>query len=120
MFFLDTRLALLAVALVVLALGVSVTVNLLRQRLEREHLQITGMNAGGIFQALSGIAKLRACGAERRAFTRWATGAAREKTVFLRLRRLGNLLRAVEAGQTVFCALMLYGATVALSPDIAP
>ncbi|MDQ1078126.1 NHLP bacteriocin export ABC transporter permease/ATPase subunit [Pseudoroseomonas cervicalis] len=66
------RLTLVALAMLVLLLGVTLLLGWLRIRHEREVVSLGGESAGLLLQLASGIAKLRLAAAEQRAFLRWA------------------------------------------------
>jgi NHLM bacteriocin system ABC transporter ATP-binding protein len=72
LFYYNSKLALLAVALVAVALVFSVGAARLRLRHARALAAVEGRIAGLVFQLLGGIAKLRTTGAEGRAFANWA------------------------------------------------
>lgn len=120
LFFIHVGLAMMATVLVLLSLLTTVIVNGQRLRLERRNQEMLGAIAGRVYQILAGIAKLRAAGAEGRAFAAWAALVARQKNLAARARWLSNLLAAIDAAHVVVCALLLYAMTALLVPDIAP
>jgi ATP-binding cassette subfamily C protein len=94
--------------------------NYWRLRLERISQQLQGQNAGRVLQILNGIAKLRAAGAEKRAFTLWAASYSKQKAIAFRIRNLSGALAAFDAGYIVVCFLSLYAAAAFISDDMAP
>jgi ATP-binding cassette subfamily C protein len=85
------RLALAAGALLL----VLAAVNLVVFRLQLPHLRhaqaVNGRLQGLVFQLMGGIAKLRASGAEARAFSRWARAYAEERSAIYRADRIGTV-----------------------------
>lgn len=120
LFFIDFRLALAALALVTLELTWTLALNYLALLQERRSLKINGDVASKVLQLLSGIAKLRAHGAERRAFALWAGLYARQRTIATRVRRIGITLATIDAGYGLVCSIALFAMVVWLIPDIVP
>lgn len=118
LFYYNVKLALLALALVALAMVATVTASLLRLRHERDLADMEGRISGQVLQLLSGIAKLRAAGAETRAFFRWALRYGRQQEHAFRARMVGS---ALDVFNSVFPTLanMLIFAVIAfhLSED---
>jgi ATP-binding cassette subfamily C protein len=118
LFLLDWRLGLVASALVAVALAVTVVLNALRLRLERRMFQAQGDIASSVFQVLTGISKLRANGAEKRAFSLWAGRFAQQKTLDFGIRRIANALEVFNAGFVVLASLALFAAVAAIAPNM--
>jgi ATP-binding cassette subfamily C protein len=118
LFLVDWRLGLITSALVAFALVVTVILNLLRLRLERRMFEAQGDIASRVFQLLTGVAKLRANGAEKRAFSLWAGAFAYQKTLDFGIRRIANLLDVFNAGYIVLASLVLFAAVAVLLPDM--
>jgi NHLM bacteriocin system ABC transporter ATP-binding protein len=118
LFFVSWQLALLATVLVAVALLVTTALNW-GLGLERQMFQVQGDIASRVFQILNGIAKLRACGAEKRAFSLWAKDFSRQKTLDFKIRRLSNMLSVFNAGYVVLTSLLLFAAVDSFMPDIS-
>ena len=118
LFAVDWRLGLLTGLLVALVVAVTVAANAFRLRLERRTFAVRGDIASRVFQILSGIAKLRANRAEKRAFALWASQFARQKALDLRIRRIANGLEVFNAGYAVLAAICLYAAVWRLNPGM--
>lgn len=119
LFFIDARLAGLALALVVLELAWTLAFDYAALLQERRNARLGGEVASKVLQLLSGIAKLRACGAESRAFALWAGLYARQKTIALRVRRNAIVLATLDAGYGLVCSIALFAAVAWFVPDIA-
>ncbi|EGY00388.1 ABC-type bacteriocin/lantibiotic exporter [Nitrospirillum viridazoti Y2] len=116
LFTIDWRLGLLVAVLAGIAMAAAVGINLLRLRLERRMIAVQGDLASRVFQLLTGMAKLRANGAEKRAFALWATRFAQQKTLSFGVQRLGNRLEVFNAGYVVLASLCLFAAVEAAAP----
>jgi len=118
LFFLDLRLALMAMLLVGLQLAWTLIMNYRALLIERQSATLSGRIASQVFQMLTGIAKLRAHGAERRAFSIWAGLFAQQKALDMRIHRLGNTSATFDAGFGLLCSILLFGAVAFLLPDM--
>ncbi|MDG3439605.1 NHLP bacteriocin export ABC transporter permease/ATPase subunit [Nitrospirillum amazonense] len=116
LFTIDWRLGLLVALLAGIAMAAAVGINLLRLRLERRMIAVQGDLASRVFQLLTGMAKLRANGAEKRAFALWATRFAQQKTLSFGVQRLGDRLEVFNAGYVVLASLCLFAAVEAAAP----
>jgi ATP-binding cassette subfamily C protein len=119
LFFIDLRLALLAALLVGLELTWTLALDYAVLLQERRSARISGDVASKVLQLLSGIAKLRAHGAERRAFSLWAGLYGRQRTILIRVRRIGIALATIDAGYSLVCSIALFAAVAWLLPDLA-
>jgi ATP-binding cassette subfamily C protein len=79
LFFYSVKLAFVALALVLSAVLFTVVINFLILREQRHLAEISGRLSGMVFQFLSAVGKLRATGAETRAFHQWAAQYARQQ-----------------------------------------
>lgn len=118
LFFLDLRLAVMAMLLVGLQLAWTLGMNYRALLIERQSATLSGRIASQVFQLLTGIAKIRAHGAERRAFSIWAGLFAQQKALDLRIHRLGNTSATFDAGFGLLCSILLFGAVAFLLPDM--
>ncbi|MEA1648123.1 NHLP bacteriocin export ABC transporter permease/ATPase subunit [Nitrospirillum sp. BR 11164] len=116
LFTIDWRLGLLVAVLAGIAMAAAVGINLLRLRLERRMIAVQGDLASRVFQLLTGMAKLRANGAETRAFALWATRFAQQKTLSFGVQRLANRLEVFNAGYVVLASLCLFAAVEGATP----
>lgn len=119
MLMLNWRLGLVATALVALILVVTVGVNVWRLRMERQLYALQGAIASRVLQILNGISKLRAGGAEDRAFVLWARDFARQKQVDMQVRGLGNLLDVFNASFIVLASASLFASIAFFQKDIS-
>ena len=118
LFFLDLRLAVMAILLVGLQLTWNVVMNYRALLIERQSAALSGRIASQVFQILTGIAKVRAHGAERRAFSIWAGLFAQQKALDMRIHRIGNASATFDAAFGLSCSMLLFGAVAFLLPDM--
>lgn len=119
MFMLNWQLGLVATALVVLILVVTVGVNFWRLRMERQLYALQGAIASRILQILNGISKLRAGGAEDRAFVLWARDFAQQKQVDMKVRGLSNMLNVFNTSFLVLASATLFASIAFFQKDIS-
>lgn len=118
LFFLDLRLAAMAILLVGVQLAWTLVMNYRALLIERQSAALSGRIASQVFQLLTGIAKLRAHGAERRAFSIWAGLFAQQKALDMRIHGIGNTSATFDAGFGLLCSILLFGAVAFLLPDM--
>lgn len=119
MFMLNWQLALVATVLVALIVVVTVGANFWRLRMERQLYALQGAIASRVLQLLSGISKLRAGGAEDRAFVLWARAFAQQKQVDLKVRGVSNLLDVFNTSFIVLASATLFASIAFFQKDIS-
>lgn len=119
MFMLNWQLGLVATALVALILVVTVGVNFWRLRMERQLYALQGAIASRVLQILNGISKLRAGGAEDRAFVLWARDFAQQKQVDMKVRGLGNMLSVFNVSFIVLASATLFASIAFFQKDLS-
>ncbi|MDB5758673.1 MAG: bacteriocin export transporter permease/ATPase subunit [Burkholderia sp.] len=120
LFFLDAGLGLLAVLLVGLKLIWTLGLDYRALRLQRHGAKLSGEIASRVFQILNGIAKLRSQGAENRAFALWAALFSRQKSLDVRVRRVGITLGTIDGAYGLVCSMAMFAAVAFLTPDMRP
>jgi NHLM bacteriocin system ABC transporter ATP-binding protein len=108
MFLYSPPLALRGLALIAVAIGVTVLGSLLQLRPQRQMIQLRTRLSGLVFQLLASTNKLRAAGAEARAFSLWAARFERQRQVQVQIRRTGNWMRAFSGGVPLLAAMVLF------------
>lgn len=120
LFFLDLGLGMLAIVLVGLKVIWTLALNFRALRVQRHGAKLSGEIASRVFQILSGIAKLRAQGAESRAFALWASLFSRQKSLDIKVRRIGITLDTVDGAYGLVCSMAMFAAVAFLMPDMRP
>ena len=98
LFYYSWKLALLGMGLTFIAL-VPLLLGIIKVRYERVLSDLEGQLSGIMFQFISGISKLRAAGAEARAFSAWAKVFSKEKTA---KKKAGYVQNVVEVWNSIF------------------
>jgi NHLM bacteriocin system ABC transporter ATP-binding protein len=102
MFAYDLRLALLALVLTVIFVGLTVGANYLQLRQQRREMTLRGRIAGLVLNLISGVSKLRIAGAEQHAFRVWAQQFATQRKISF---TIGNIQNLATTFSTVFPVL---------------
>jgi NHLM bacteriocin system ABC transporter ATP-binding protein len=108
MFYYDSRLALITVALVLLATIITVVSGVQLLRYQRLVTQKRGEISGLIAQLIGGIAKLRVAGAEGRAFFMWASGFSEQKKLAFKARSVDNYQAVFVAVYPIIASMLIY------------
>ncbi len=90
MFAYHSSLATLAVMLTVLYVGVNTGANYLQLRYQRLEFQFRGRITGLVLNLLTGVTKLRVCGAEQHAFRVWAEQFAQQRKLTFKVGTIRN------------------------------
>jgi NHLM bacteriocin system ABC transporter ATP-binding protein len=102
------RLGLLAVAVVLLTVWLTVSLARKAVALDRDNLAVQGRVSALVFQMISGVAKLRVAAAEGRLFSKW-TELFRESTdLALRSRSYKNLIKVYNDMLPLLSSLLLF------------
>ena len=109
LFYYNVKLALLALVLVWTAVGVTVLVGLWRLHHERHLATLEGEISGQVLQLLTGIAKLRAAGAETRAFFNWAMRYGQQQEHTFRARMVGMVLDVFNSVFPILANMLIFG-----------
>jgi NHLM bacteriocin system ABC transporter ATP-binding protein len=90
MFSYHSSLAVLAVLLTVLFVGVNTGANYAQLRYQRLEFQLRGRITGLVLNLLTGVTKLRVCGAEQHAFRIWAEQFASQRRLTFKIGTIRN------------------------------
>ncbi|PRC92801.1 NHLP bacteriocin export ABC transporter permease/ATPase subunit [Solimicrobium silvestre] len=91
LFYYDIKLGVVAIILVLAAIGFNLLVGRVTARLTREAADKNGKISGMVLEYLNGIAKLRITGAESRAFSNWSTSFVMQRRLLMRASGWGNI-----------------------------
>jgi NHLM bacteriocin system ABC transporter ATP-binding protein len=104
----STSLALLAIALTLVFLGVSTLGNILQLRYQRQQMSMRGAITGLVVQLITGVGKLRACGAEPHGFRVWARAFADQRRVAFRAGQVQNAVGVFNAAYPLLSSIALF------------
>lgn len=102
MFAYHSSLAVLAVMLTLLYVGVNTGANYLQLRFQRIEFQMRGRITGLVLNLLTGVTKLRVSGSEQHAFRVWAEQFASQRRISF---KVGNIRNAAQVFSAVFPVL---------------
>jgi NHLM bacteriocin system ABC transporter ATP-binding protein len=108
MLYYSWRLTVVALGLVSVSIAATVLLGRMQLKVTRELARILGMISGEVLQFVSGIAKLRVSGAEKRAFGVWSTSYAHQKVLTWRARQRANYFSVFNAFFTVLGPMLIF------------
>lgn len=108
LFYYSWRLALVATALVIVLMSVTMLLVWLQVRQQRDLFRLQGKISSLLFGLLGGLSKLRVGGAVPRAFTLWAQRFAEQRQLTLRAQRIANVQTTINACFSILTSLTLF------------
>jgi ATP-binding cassette subfamily C protein len=108
LFFIDSRLALLATLLVLIAIIATLLAGFLQARHQRELANVQGRISGVVLQIITGISKLRIAGVEGRVFAFWAKEFSVQRSLNYKTRAIGNSLTVFNSAFTVLAPAAIF------------
>ncbi len=110
LFVYSPRLAMVATLLIVAYLIIVLLFTLRGLVRQRKVYDLDGRISGLLLQYITGVAKLKVSGSERRAFANWADLFARKRELDFQIRKLTDLKLAVLAVYPIVCSMVLFSA----------
>lgn len=110
LFYLDLRLAILAILLFVIILAATTLAAFIQLQFERDSQHLHGKVNGIVLQLLSGISRLRVAAAENRALAFWARHFSLKTRLFYRAQSVANYLGTFMAAVPVISSLAVFAA----------
>lgn len=110
LFYYSTKLALVAVGLMLIVVIITVACSVIKLRHERQLAAVEGDLSGLVLQLLSSVAKLRTTGSEGRAFALWARDFARHRNLTFKAEGVGNILETFNAIFPLLCSMTIFAA----------
>ena len=117
LFYLDHRLALLALLLFLIVTGVTCWGAVVQLRYERENYRAQGRVSSIVLQLLTGISRLRIAGAEKRALAFWARSFSRRAKLSFQAQSVGNNVATFVASVPVLSSCVIYAAVAFLGSE---
>ncbi|ODS52727.1 MAG: NHLP bacteriocin export ABC transporter permease/ATPase subunit [Acidobacteria bacterium SCN 69-37] len=108
MFAYHSSLAMLAVVLTVIYVSVNTGANYLQLRYQRLEFQLRGRITGLVLNLLTGVTKLRVCGAEQHAFRVWAEQFAQQRKLTFRVGTIRNAALVFGAVFPVLSSIAIF------------
>ena len=119
MFTYSLPLALLGIALTLVFIGFTTTANYLQLRSQRSQLAMKGHITGLVLQLISGVGKLRVCGAENHGFRVWAREFADQRRLAFRVGQIQNAVTVFNAGFPVLSSMAIFAVLVSVQQNAA-
>jgi ATP-binding cassette subfamily C protein len=108
MYWYSPTLAVWATLIIVLVMSVTLGGTWVQRRPQREMIEIQAKLSGLVLQLLTSIAKLRVAAAEIPAFARWVRHFSDQRRLQYKVRRVGNVLAALQAGVPLLASLVIF------------
>jgi NHLM bacteriocin system ABC transporter ATP-binding protein len=110
----DTTLALVAIVLTLVFVAVNMTANYLQLRYQRQEFAVRGAITGLVLNLLTGVTKLRVCGAEQHAFRIWAEQFAGQRRLTFMVGSIQNLAGVFTSTYPVICSIAIFSTMVSV------
>lgn len=110
----SVSLALLAIVLTFVFIGFTTTANWIQLRFQRRQLGIRGEITGLVLQLISGVGKLRVCGAEPHGFRVWARSFAEQRRVTFRAGQVQNTVAVFNSAYPILSSIAIFATLVAV------
>ncbi len=114
MFTFNLRLALLAILLTAIYVGFNLVANYLQLRYQRIELQLRGRITGLVLNLLTGVTKIRVCGAENHAFRVWAEQFARQRRISFTVGTIQNVATVFTVVYPVISSIAIFATMVSI------
>jgi NHLM bacteriocin system ABC transporter ATP-binding protein len=108
LFYYSPSLALVATVMTLIAVAVTSAIGMAQVRLQRDISTTMGRISGMVVEFISGIAKFRVAGAERRAFVLWVKEFAEQKRLSFESATINTLLAVFNAVYVSVCVGVLF------------
>ena len=114
MFTFSLYLAAVAIVLTLVFVAVNVTANYLQLRYQRREFTVRGTISGLVLNLLTGVTKIRVCGAEEHAFRVWAQQFAYQRRLTFQVGTIQVLQTVFIATYSVICSIAIYYTVVSM------
>ena len=105
-------LAMLAIALTFVFIGFTTTANVLQLRFQRQQMGMRGAITGLVVQLITGVGKLRVCGAEPHGFRVWARAFAEQRRVSFKAGQVQNAVGVFNSAFPLFASISTFATLV--------
>ncbi len=114
MFSFNLRLALLAILLTAIYVGTNMGANYLQLRYQRVEMQLRGRITGLVLNLLTGVTKLRVCGAEFHAFRVWAEQFAQQRRISFTVGTIQNVATTFTVIYPVISSMAIFATMMSI------
>ncbi len=102
------RMALYALALVIIGAAVTFACSFLQLRYEKELVEKSNKISGLVLQIIGGIAKFRVAGAEKRAFYQWAKSFGKQREIEFKNKTIENILVTFNEVFPIISSILIF------------
>jgi NHLM bacteriocin system ABC transporter ATP-binding protein len=120
MFSFNLNLALLAILLTFIFVGVNMTANYLQLRYQRIELRMRGRITGLVLNLLTGVTKIRVCGAESHAFRVWAEQFAQQRRIAFTVGTIQNVATVFTRVYPVISSIAIFATMISIQRSAVP
>jgi NHLM bacteriocin system ABC transporter ATP-binding protein len=114
MFGYNMSLALLAILLTAIYVGFNFGANYLQLTYQRVEIQLRGRISGLVLNLLTGVTKLRVCGAEYHAFRVWAEQFARQRKLTFTIGNIQNVAAVFSSVFPILSSIAIFNAMISV------
>jgi NHLM bacteriocin system ABC transporter ATP-binding protein len=104
----NVTLAALGIGLTVVFVTFSTTANYLQLRYQRTQMGMNGRLTGLVIQLISGVGKLRVCGAEEHGFRVWAREFAEQRRLSFKVGQVKNVVAVFNSAFPIFASMAIF------------
>jgi len=115
LFYYDLKLALIASLLVLAAVGLTLFLGFYQIRYERQIVTMSNKISGLVLQLINSVGKLKAAGAEKRAFYLWSKDFSRQKKINFKNKTIENWLETFNSVLPVSSSMVIFYAAASSS-----
>lgn len=108
LFVYSSKMAVYALALILVPVAVTFACSLLQLRYERELTDASNKIVGQVLQIIGGIGRFRVAGAEKRAFFQWAKAFGRQKEIETKNKTLKNVLTTFNEIFPILSSMVIF------------
>lgn len=119
LFYFDTKLALVALCLILVSAVATALVSFIQIRYQRKAVALAGKISGQTLQFITGVSKLRAGGAEDRALMIWAEDFAEQRRISYKLSTVGQGFTAFNTMFGTIGSALIYVGVIYFERDTA-
>ncbi|HYM24616.1 MAG TPA: NHLP bacteriocin export ABC transporter permease/ATPase subunit [Vicinamibacterales bacterium] len=120
MFGYDLRLAMIAILLTITYVGFNMLCNYAQLRSQRDEFALRGRIQGLVLNLVTGVSKLRICGAEQHAFRVWATSFAQQRKITFRVGTIQNIASVFGGVFPIVSSIMIFMIVISERQAAAP
>lgn len=112
LFYYSWKLALIATAIVLFVMGISLVFGFYQLRFERQLVDLNNKLSGKVFGLLSGVSKIKTSGAEKRVFHNWAKDFSQVRDITFSKEIIGNRMAIFNSTVNILATGIIFYALI--------